>query len=327
MNKPYQPPITITPIILRLVAEISSQLGQWVATLATPLSPQLRRANRIRTIQASLAIEHNTLSVAQVTDIVAGKRVRGLPREIQEVRNALQTYEQLERWHPTHSADLLTAHRLLMSGLVDHPGQFRTQGVAVYREKKIVHMAPPASRVAVLMKDLLTWLANTEWHPLIASCVFHYEFEFIHPFDDGNGRMGRLWQTLILSRWQPLLAYLPVETVIRDEQAGYYQALASADQAAEATVFVEFMLAALAKALQESSEKSSENSSEKSSEKTEMQILALLRQQPTLTIAEIARALNRTSRTIEKNIQQLKAAGQLHRVGSDRRGRWEVSLK
>lgn len=247
----YQPPLTLTPQMLALAAEISEQVGLLTAQREAALTPQLRRGNRIRTIQASLAIENNTLSVEQVTAVLDGKRVLGLPREIQEVRNAFAAYEAMPGWQPHSQADLLAAHGLLMQGLIDDAGRYRQGGVGIYREGRLLHMAPPASRVASLMQDLLRWLGASDWHPLIASCVFHYEFEFIHPFADGNGRMGRLWQTLILSQWRPVLAYLPVETVIRDQQEAYYAALAAADQAAEATPFVEFMLAALRQALVE----------------------------------------------------------------------------
>ena len=246
----YRPPFTITPAILRLVEEIVESLGHWSVS-AGELSPRLRRSNRIRTIQASLAIENNTLSVEQVTAVLAGKRVLGLPREIQEVRNAFAAYEQLNRWQPSSVDDLLAAHGDLMTGLLDGAGQFRTGKVGIYRGETLVHMAPPAKRMPSLMRDLLDWLARGEVPPLVASCVFHYEFEFIHPFADGNGRMGRLWQTLILSRWKPLLAYLPVETVIREQQVAYYQALAESDGAAEATPFVAFMLQALLTAMGE----------------------------------------------------------------------------
>lgn len=249
--KSHQPPLTLTAQMLALVAEISEQVGRLTATRSEALTPQLRRGNRIRTIQASLAIENNTLSVEQVTALLDGKRVLGLPREIQEVRNAFAAYDALPGWQPQRQADLLAAHNLLMQGLIDDAGCYRQGGVGIYREGRLLHMAPPASRVAELMQDLLRWLGASDWHPLIVSCVFHYEFEFIHPFADGNGRMGRLWQTLILSLWRPVLAYLPVETVIRDQQEAYYAALAAADQAAEATPFVEFMLAALRQALQE----------------------------------------------------------------------------
>ena len=247
----YQPPLTLTPQMLALAAEISEQVGLLTAQREAALTPQLRRGNRIRTIQASLAIENNTLSVEQVTAVIDGKRVLGLPREIQEVRNAFAAYEAMPGWQPHSQADLLAAHGLLMQGLIDDAGRYRQGGVGIYREGRLLHMAPPASRVASLMQDLLRWLGASDWHPLIASCVFHYEFEFIHPFADGNGRMGRLWQTLMLSQWRPVLAYLPVETVIRDQQEAYYAALSTADQAAEATPFVEFMLAALRQALVE----------------------------------------------------------------------------
>lgn len=246
----YQPPFTITPAILHLVEEIGEHLGHWSVS-AGELSPRLRRSNRIRTIQASLAIENNTLSVEQVTAVLAGKRVLGLPREIQEVRNAFAAYEQMRQWQPSSVDDLLAAHGVLMAGLLDGAGKLRTGKVGIYRGEALVHMAPPAKRVPALMRDLLDWLARGEVHPLVASCVFHYEFEFIHPFADGNGRMGRLWQTLILSRWRPLLAYLPVETVIREQQAAYYQALAESDGAAKATPFVAFMLQALLTAMGE----------------------------------------------------------------------------
>lgn len=252
MATTYQTPFQITVTVLNAVAEISKILGQWSVSQEARFSPKLRRANRIRTIQASLAIENNTLSVEQVTEIVEGKRVLGLPREIQEVRNAFATYELLDTWQPSAIDDLLAAHLQLMQGLVDRPGVFRSGGVGIYREEKLVHMAPPADRVPTLMRELLAWLAETAINPLIASCVFHYEFEFIHPFEDGNGRMGRLWQTLILSQWQPIFAYLPVEAVIHAQQEAYYVALSASDKAADATPFIEFMLQALLIAMQES---------------------------------------------------------------------------
>ena len=247
----YQPPYSITPEILNLVAEISEIIGRYTVLLEQDLTPRLRRENRIRTIQASLAIENNTLTLEQVTAVIEGKRVLGHPREIQEVRNAFAAYEAMGEWAPTSQADLLTAHALLMASLVDEVGKYRSGGVGIFQGEKLVHMAPPAARVPQLMADLLGWLKQTNEHPLVASCVFHYEFEFIHPFADGNGRMGRLWQTLILRSWKPLLAYLPVETVIRERQAAYYQVLAEADQLGDATPFIAFMLQALRDVLQE----------------------------------------------------------------------------
>lgn len=246
-----QPPYTITPAIVNLIAEISETIGRYSALAEQNLTPRLRRENRIRAIQASLAIENNTLTLEQVTAVIEGKRVLGHPREIQEVRNAFATYEAMKDWDASAEEDLLAAHELLMRGLVDETGQYRSGGVGIFQGEQLVHMAPPADRVPKLMADLLDWLATTHEHPLVASCVFHYEFKFIHPFADGNRRMGRLWQTLILRNWKPLLAYLPVETVIRDRQKDYYRVLAAADQQADATPFIEFMLGALRDAVHE----------------------------------------------------------------------------
>jgi Fic family protein len=246
------PPYTITPVILSLVAEIAGEVGRLGALAGTGNVPKLRRENRIRSIHASLAIENNTLTLDQVTSVIAGKRVLGPQREIQEVKNAFAAYEAMSSWKPSSAKDLLSAHRLMLEGLVDEAGKFRTRGVGIAQGKHIVHLAPPADRVPGLMKDLLGWLKRTDAHPLIASCVFHYELEFIHPFADGNGRIGRLWQTLILSQWNPLFAFLPVETVIRDQQADYYKVLATCDKAGNSTAFIQFLLSALLLALRES---------------------------------------------------------------------------
>lgn len=250
----YIPPFIITSKSISLISEISETLGSFSASNKFELAPMLRRGNRLRSIQASLAIENNTLSLEQVTAIINGKRVLGHPREIQEVKNAFAAYEMLENMDPLSSKDLLKAHAVLMTALVDEAGHYRSGGVGIMKGKKVVHVAPSAARVQSLMIDLFTWLKNTDAHPLIASSVFHYEFEFIHPFADGNGRMGRLWQTIILSRWKPLLAYLPVETVIRNRQDEYYKVLATSDQQADSTAFVEFMLAAIKEALHEAIE-------------------------------------------------------------------------
>lgn len=322
MTKNYQPPFQASPKVIDLIAKISEILGFWSVSMKTKLTPRLRRINRIRSIQASLAIENNTLSVEQVSAILEGKRVLGLPREIQEVRNAFATYEKIDHWKPSSIKDLLTAHKILMKGLIDAPGCFREGSVGIYRGKKLVHMAPPASRVTKLMEDLLNWLEHADLHPLIVSCIFHYEFEFIHPFVDGNGRMGRLWQTLILSRWQPVFASLPVETVVHKKQQRYYQALGDSNDAGSATPFVEFMLEALYIAMKESSEKSAE----KGSEKTEDKILALLKENNKMTIAEVAKKLKLSTRAIEKQLDKLKEQKRLRRVGADKGGSWEILL-
>ena len=248
------PPYTITSTALKLVTATSEQLATLSATgaLATDgFSPQLRKENRIRSIHASLAIENNTLSLEQVTDIIDGKLVVAPFSEIQEVQGAVAAYEKFDTWTPHSMKDLLTAHGLLMQGLVKNPGKIRDSGVGVFQGSKIVHMAPPANMVHGHLKKLLQWLKNTDEHPLITSCVFHYEFEFIHPFEDGNGRMGRLWQTLILSKWKPVLAFVPVETIVRNRQNDYYASLRQADAQGEATKFIEYMLMAIHDSIQE----------------------------------------------------------------------------
>lgn len=251
MSSPYQPPFTLTPCLVTAVAEISGLIERWAARGGDALSPRLRRENRIRTIHASLAIENNTLSLGQVTAVLEGRRVRGLPREIREVRNAFAAYEQMEAWSPGSPKDLLAAHGVMMRGLADDAGRYRRGGAGIDRREMLVHMAPPTDRVEFQVADLLGWLGATDLHPLLAGAVFHYELEFIHPFSDGNGRMGRLWQTLILSRWQPPLAWLPVESVIRDRQEAYYEALARSDREANATAIAEYILQALLEAARE----------------------------------------------------------------------------
>jgi Fic family protein len=252
MTDRYTPQYRITPAILHCVEQIGEALGNFCARYDSAVTPVLRRGNRIKTIQASLEIEGNTLNLEQVTAVLAGKRVLGQPREIQEVRNAFAAYEELANWSAYSRSDLLAAHSLLMAGLADEVGRFRSGNVGIHRGREVVHVAPPGDRVSALIGDLLTWLERTDEHPLVASCVFHYVFEFIHPFQDGNGRLGRLWQTLILSQWRPVFAMLPVESIIRDHQQEYYTALGESDQAGDATPFVEFMLNAILQAVQES---------------------------------------------------------------------------
>jgi len=238
----YQPPYTITPEILNRVAAISEAVGRLTVLTDQARALRLRRINRIRTIHGSLAIEGNSLSEAQITAILEGKHVIAPPREVQEVKNALAAYDRFETWKPETEKDLLEAHRILMSGLIDEAGIYRRGGVGVMAGQQVIHMAPPADRLPQLMADLFNWLVATDAHPLIASSVFHYEFEFIHPFADGNGRMGRLWQSLILARWNPLFADIPVESLIFEHQAEYCHAIQESTRQTDSAPFIAFML-------------------------------------------------------------------------------------
>lgn len=219
----YTPPYAITPAIVNLVARISETIGRLTVLTDAARALRLRRINRIRTIQGSLAIEGNTLSQEQIAAILDGKGIIAPPREIQEVRYAIAAYDRFEQWQPEVEEDLLEAHRILLTGLIDEAGVYRRGGVGVMAGGQVIHVASPADRVPALMGDLFRWLAAGEEHPLIISSVFHYEFEFIHPFADGNGRLGRLWQTLILHRWNPLFADIPLESLVFAHQAEYYQ--------------------------------------------------------------------------------------------------------
>ncbi|MGR7138765.1 Fic family protein [Klebsiella aerogenes] len=294
----------------------------------------LRKENRIRTIQASLAIEHNSLSMEQVTALLEGKRVLAPAKDIQEVRNAIRAYELMPGWHKANISDLLAAHKTLMIGLVDSPGVLRSGNVGIYRGTQVVHMAPPATQVPRLIADLLSWLEQTDLHPLIASSVFHYEFEFIHPFADGNGRMGRLWQTLILSQWRQELAWLPVETLIHHQQERYNEILGLCDKTSDCTLFVTWMLQNVVAALKEGLETSfvvSEEMSEEMSEEIdaklteqEVSILRLLTATPDLTARALAEILGISARTVERYLQGLQAKGKLIRTGAKKGGRWLV---
>ena len=245
----YAPPYALSERGVAQVARIGEKVGR-LSALNESQALRLRRANRIRTIQGSLAIEGNTLTEEQITAVLEGKPVIAPPTEVQEVRNALQAYDQMSGWEPANEADLLDAHRTLMAGLVDAPGAYRTRAAGVMGKQGVVHVPPPSDRVPYQMRDLLDWLTFTETHPLVASSVFHYELDFIHPFEDGNGRMGRLWQTLILTRWNPLFADLPVESLIHAHQPDYYAALNASTQQGTCTPFIEFMLEIIAEALE-----------------------------------------------------------------------------
>lgn len=234
-----------------LIAEICEQIGRITVLHEGTISPHLRRENRIRTIHSSLAIEHNSLSLDQVTAILNGKRVLGNPNEIKEVQNAYEAYELMLSLDPSSIDDLLKAHRLMMNGLVPENGRFRSGNVGIFDGDVLVHMAPPAEFVPEHIHNLFSWYRNSALHPLIKSSVFHYEFEFIHPFSDGNGRIGRMWHSLLLGKWKELFFWLPMEELIQSRQKEYYDALGAADAQSDSSGFVELMFDIINESLKE----------------------------------------------------------------------------
>lgn len=244
--KNKKPPFEITNAIIGYVAEIAELTGKLSSTNKFSANPMLRRTNRIRTIHGSLAIEQNTLTLEQVTAVLNGKQVLAPPKDIAEVKNAYDIYERLDELNPYSVDDLLTAHGIMTRELVDESGVFRSKPVGVVdQEGHVLHFGTLPQYVPDLVMELLDWVKNSGVHMLIRSCVFHYEFELIHPFADGNGRVGRLWHTLLLSKWNPAFAWLPVESIIHDRQQEYYAAINASNDAGESTVFIEFMLSAI----------------------------------------------------------------------------------
>jgi len=246
-----KPPYTITPRTLELVASISEKLGEVKSAYLHRPPAELRKRNRIKTIHSSLEIEGNTLTVEQITALLNNKRVLAPMKDIQEVKNAIAAYDELENFKPYSIPSLLAAHKILMAGLVDRPGEFRNSSVGVVKGSDVVHLAPPADIVKALLNDLLQYVKSDPDILLIKSCVFHYEFEFIHPFTDGNGRMGRLWQTVILRQYNPVFEFLPVETLIKKRQQEYYDMFEESNKSGNSTAFVEFMLSVINDSLEE----------------------------------------------------------------------------
>ena len=244
--KNKQPPFQVTNKMIADVAEISELTGRLSAHDHLSSNPNLRRTNRIRTIHGSLAIEQNTLSLEQVTAVLNGKHVLAPPKDIAEVKNAYEIYERLDELDPYSVDDLLTAHGIMTRGLVEESGMFRTRPVGVVdQEGHVLHFGTLPQYVPDLVMELLDWAKHSDLHMLIRSCVFHYELELIHPFADGNGRVGRLWHTLLLSKWNPVFSWLPVESIIHDHQQEYYDAINASNDSGESTAFIEFVLSVI----------------------------------------------------------------------------------
>lgn len=298
----YKPPFHTTDRISNLVAAISEQIGRIKVLLHGNLNPHLRKKNRIRTIHSSLAIEQNSLSLEQVTAIVDGKRVLGNPNEIREVRNAYDTYNMMLSLDPYAVKDLLKAHRMMMEGLIPENGRFRSGGVGVFAGDVVVHMAPPARLVPGEIQDLFEWYKTSEMHPLIRSSIFHYEFEFIHPFADGNGRMGRMWHSLLLGKWNEIFYWLPMEELIRSRQQEYYNALGASNRESDSSAFVELMLEIILDTLRETTVVGNAEESTKAAANSYIQKLLHVLGDEELSAAEIMRRLGLSHRpTFRKN--------------------------
>ena len=314
----YQPPFERTAHVDNLCMELAEMVGSLTPTSELSASPTLHRQLRIHTIHSSLHIEGNGHAQDQVVDVLDGKRVLGSARDILEVKNAQRAYAMLDELEPLSMDDLLRAHGVMMEGLVKDAGRFRNGNVGGFDGEALIHAGTPASYVPEVMAGIFSWMRSTSVHPLLVSCIFHYEFEFVHPFSDGNGRTGRLWQTLMLSRWRAPLAWLPVETIIRDRQRDYYAAFERSNAEGTCTAFVEFMLEVIRDALTPYAACGMDRDDE------ELRALDYFRNSPKGTVGGLAEALGTSKRTAERLVSKRKSEGRLVRRGSPRAGTWEI---
>lgn len=331
----YIPSFTISAEAINKIADISRLIERYAIRLEQEDALLLRKANKIKTIHSSLAIEGNTLNEEQVRDIVNGKTVIAPLHEIQEVKNAIATYNLFTKLNAFNEQDLLKAHGMMMQALIDNPGCYRKGGVGVFSEHGCVHMAPSADRVPYLMKELFEWLNNSKDHLLIRSCVFHYEFEFIHPFIDGNGRMGRLWQSLILSKLNPIFEHLPVENMVHANQQQYYDAITRSNEAGNSGKFIDFMLGEILNTLEVHKGNQIIETDNKVPDKTfkafpEIQdstwnIYMLLKSNGNVTTDNMSTIIGISDRMVRKHMAILKEKGLITRIGSNRKGYWKVN--
>lgn len=312
--KNKKPPFEITTAMLEEIAEIAELVGQVNASMGLHTNPTLRRTNRIRTIYSSLAIEQNTLSLKQVTAVLNGKRVIAPPKDIEEVRNAYEIYEILDTLDPYSVDDLLRAHGVMTRGLTEESGCFRSGSVGVVdNQGNIVHFGTLAAYAPQLTMDLLEWVETSDVPMLLKSCIFHYEFEVIHPFSDGNGRVGRLWHTLLLTKWKPIFAWLPVESIIHDRQDEYYAAINRSNYEGESTAFITFMLSAIKEALEEAAQTAAADGLP-TDEQRRRQIDRFVKKNGVITNADVRLLLDISSATANRILAKLTEEGTLQKV-------------
>ena len=316
----YTPPYTITSKILKLSTQISEELTKLQFMDAQKVNPMLRKKSRIKTLAGTLEIEGNFLGEEKITAILDGKKVLGTLKELAEVQGAIKAYDKLDEFVFDELDDLLLAHKILMDEILTTAGSFRDVNVQVG-----THIAPPPNRINELMKELFLWLKNSNEHMLLKSCIFHYEFEFIHPFSDGNGRIGRLWQSVILNSYNSLFSLLPTESIVREHQEEYYSAIESATTMGESTPFCEFMLEMILKSMQKIEQENVPLNVPKNVPLKRLDtIIELIEKNRDITIVELANILKVADKTIKRDIAKLKEQNRLRRVGSLKSGYWDI---
>ena len=312
---------------LRLVMEIAAALERYRIVMEGPSGVYLRKLNHIRTIRGTTAIEGNTLSEEEVTAIIAGKRVAGSRREIDEIKGAHAAYSKISEFNPLDSSALLKAHAIMTKNLVKSPGKWRKCNVGVFNARgEAMHHAPPWDHVPFLMNDLFKWLKRSKEVPLVKSCIFHFVFETIHPFSDGNGRIGRFWQTVILGKWNRLFYALPIENMVLTHQRKYYKSLNESQKKSDAGAFVDFMLDMIFRTLKAKGDLKGGKKKvvSKGGKKTTEKLIEMMRENPKVTLAEMVAELGISRSAIQKHILRLKDAQIVRRVGPDKGGEWRV---
>ena len=326
----YKPPYEITNKITNLVSEIMEKIGavNFAINLNKRKMPELRRQSMINSIHSSLAIENNPLSVAQVTNIINGKMVLGKPKDVQEVKNAYKAYEMMQNINPYSENDLKKIQGIMTEYIEEDSGKYRNHGEAVYDGNVQIFIAPPHEQVPELMGNLFDWLnkEKNNINPLILSSIFHYEFVFIHPFSDGNGRTARYWQSAILSHWKEIFAYIPIETMVKKHQKQYYKVINNCDKKGVSTEFIEFMLEIIKNTVDETLENQENvtNVADNVTNNLQESILELIKENNKISLAEIGKNVNKSKRTIQRNINSLKENGVIKRIGDNKTGYWKI---